>query len=336
MKKTIIILAPIFIVVALWFLLVTNKRPPTSETQTGEQNSLKEIILGEDGRYMKLMEKREVRRGEALKKIIQSENVPIDFWGKVVDQAGEPISGAMVKYHIRQPKRMWYSDIVEREIKSNTNGDFHISGDKGDVLSIDGVTAIGCHQVKGQRGVFNYRRSYRPDKIKPEVFTLIKDEDLPNLISAERWTTLRWDGSPVYYSLRTGRYGQKGEIKITAMRGEVLGEGRQARFDWSFRVEVPRGGIMETTQGSSFQAPKAGYEAFWEFSRTSSDKKWSYGKGQNTHLFIRLQDGSYARIKVNFSSELENPYSCDITSYLNPSGGRILEYDASRRIKNSR
>ncbi|MGC6583304.1 MAG: hypothetical protein ACON4K_13395 [Akkermansiaceae bacterium] len=60
---------------------------------------------------------------------------------------------------------------------------------------------------------------------------MISESKIERLVKESAALKLKWDGVPVFYNIKTGKIGQTGEIKITAKRDQVVGEGREARFD---------------------------------------------------------------------------------------------------------
>lgn len=336
MRKSTPVLTVLLLGVALW--LVFSKKPESTMGKDGSEANKERITSSssdEDrakNRKRDQEEQQEIIMGQAIRQI----NIPIEFWGKVVDHHGEPLEGVDIRYRIQQPRVIWDSNSIVRNIVTDTNGDFHISGDKGSSFSFEAFGKFGYKRIKGQKVAFTYSDSserYTPDKSTPKIYTLIKDGEIQGLIHFSRQLLLDWDGVPRRYNLRTGKFSPAGEIQITALRGEIEGEGREARYDWLFRVEALNGGVLETTREDAHLASMSEYRSFWEYGRTSTDQKWSFTRKCTTYLCFRLAEGNYGRLEIRFSAETGSKISGRISSYLNPSGGRVLEYDAQRRIK---
>jgi hypothetical protein len=92
-----------------------------------------------------------------------------------------------------------------------------------------------------------------------------------------------------------------------------------------FKIEMPDGSVVETTRDAAFLAPETGYKPSWEYGFSSSDPKWSLGRGKDTFLFFKLKNGHYGKLVVDFSARPGERVSGRIYSYLNPTGTRILE-----------
>lgn len=334
MKKPALALVALLLMIALWFSF--RGKSETTQEKSNPEARTKRIrnSLSHEERATKRRGDQEKQRAKIVDQAIMQINVPIYFWGKVVDQDGTPLEGVSIRYRVSQPRVMWDSKTVIRHTTTDSKGAFYIK-DKGDGFSFEAFEKAGYINMKGQRTAFTYSNSserYTPDKSAPKVYTLIQEGQLPGLIRADGWTTLNWDGRPVHYNLRTGKFGISGEIKITALRGKIKGEGRQARYDWSCRIEVIDGGIIEAAQDRVYLAPTDGYKQLLDYGYLATDPKWGRSTG-DVHLVFRLEDGSYGRLMIKMNARQEIKFSCRVSSYLNPSGGRILEYDAQRRIK---
>lgn len=261
---------------------------------------------------------------EAVKDAVKKANVPIRFFGMVIDQDGNPLSDVSLVYRIQQPRGMWDSHGIILTIHTDLNGQFHITGDKGSSLNIQEINKKGYKQAKGQEVTFTYIDNpeiYKPDQLKPEIYTLIKETEIPELIHWEKKLFLNWDGKPLKLDLATGKISADGKIKITPIRS-VANE--QGKLDWSCKVEVIGGGIVETSRSRTSVALETGYEKYWERSYTARDKKWGSSTGI-TYLHFRQADKKYGYFRLNVSADpRRGKFSGRIKCYYNPSGSRVL------------
>lgn len=275
------------------------------------------------------------KQAEEMEIGIQQANVPIEFWGKVIDQNSKPLEGVNIQYRIQQPRAIWDSHSAVMSITTDSIGGFHITGEKGSSFSFESFRKDGYRTAAGQGMTFAYSNGsakHTPDKSNPKVYTLIKEDQIQGLVSFSRQLLLEWDGVPVRYNLRTGKFDPSGEIEITARRGKIEGDGRQARYDWSCRIEAIKGGVIETSREKAYMAPENGFEDFWECGDMATNPQWRIAKG-DVHLILRLENGNFGRLELDVNAEIKSKISGRISSYLNPSGGRLLEYDSRRKIK---
>lgn len=329
MKKTSILIASLIaiLLISLTLLLLGSgeKLPPEeAKSITRKLRNTADLVGSKEV---------EEKRRKQMEEGIEQANVPIIFFGKVIDQDGIPLEGVTISYRIQQPRAMWDSNSIVGNVLTGPNGGFLITGVKGSSLGIKNFEKKGYRQTKGQVVSFTYsdsRKKYVPDKDRPKVYTLIQEEELPSLIPANGWTTLTWDAKPTRYDIKTGKFGGSGEIQITSHRGEI---GVDGKFDWSCKIEAVGGGLYETTIENRYLAASDGYKESLEYGYLSSDPRWGRSTGDK-YLFVLLPNGDYGRLEININSRVGLKIGCKINSYLNPTGGRILEYEARRKVKN--
>lgn len=249
-------------------------------------------------------------------------NEPIRIWGKVTDIHGVSLEGVKVSYRLSKPRFMWDTNTRGRTVVTDADGEFSID-ERGSGFDFEAFEKEGYRMTKGIINSFSEDEKYSIEN--PQIFTLIKEDQIADLIKSDITLLLDWDGVPVFYDLKTGKLGETGEIKITALRENITGEGREARYDWSFKIEVPGGGIVETTREAAFLAPETGYKPSWEYGYMLSDPEWSIARGNDTFLFFKLGNGDYGKLIFYFNARLGKKITGSITSYLNPAGTRILE-----------
>lgn len=292
-------------------------RERVNDMKISEENDLKKDFLEERQRIIQ-------------QSIIES-NASFQFLGKVIDQNKNPIADVDIRYRVSQPKKPWDSNTIVDSVKSKNDGFFNIQNN-GSGFSFISFEKEGYRMAQGQELGFSYtagteQRKRVNDQVR--TYTLIKKAELPSLIHHNTRLIIEWNGIPVSYNFRTGKLGETGEILITAKRGAVV----DGKFDWSFTIEPIDGGVLESNREESFLAPPDGYDPLWERGMKANEPNWSHGSSDEVFLFFKLPDGNYSRVKMYVTAEHGRRISGHIDSYLNPSGGRVLEYDPSKRIK---
>jgi hypothetical protein len=323
---------------SLWFWSSERAQPTETQTPIPSQSptptpsppnsaQLGEPLTKEERERMDLE-----RRRKVVAQVESILNTDITFYGKVVDQKGEPVPLARVGY-----------SLLDKFDASGTNGyqsaddsgHFEISGVKGAVLGVN-VEKEGYYQI---HNVSNQRFAYGtgpdgytkkpPTKENPAVFVLQKKGTAEPLINIEnRSFSISKDGIPVQVDLATGEVSSAGQLKVKAWTGEPVPGGPRF-YDWKCRVSVPGGGLVERTGPFDFEAPAEGYRESDEIVMYSNDPQWDKRFGKE--YFIKLKNKTYARMKFSFTSAGDHFFR--IESYLNPtSGSRNLEYDPEKRI----
>lgn len=269
---------------------------------------------------------------ENVGKIIAAFGAPIVFFGKVVDQTGNPVKDAKVYYSAAD---QYFGDSSKYQGISDSIGRFSITGIRGAGVYVE-VSKEGYDRIPDESyssfgyGVPSGKRP--PTKGTPAIFTLRKKTEAEPLIAIDRDVIVPKDGTPVEVSLKTGKavLSGKGDLKIECWADDGQKD-VQRRYHWRFRLSVPDGGLVERTDTTfAFQAPADGYEPSEEFEMPPSVERWK--DSFDTSYFVRLRDGTYARMRFRITTG--GDHYASITSYLNPQpGSRNLEFDSRKTVK---
>ena len=254
---------------------------------------------------------------------------PISFWGKVVDEKGNPVPGATVKLGANSnPNPMGGGANYERI--TDANGLFSLTDAHGISLSVE-VSKGGYYSDGKSRGTAKYVLKNNtdlpiPTVDAPAIFVLRRmGETVPLIRVAQRPVRVPKNGSPVEVSLRTGQPEGPDRLKVECWT-EAQSKDAQAQYNWRCRLSVPGGGLIERTDQYGFEAPTDGYQSVQEITMSQSTAKWK--KGVDKEYFAKLPGNYYARFTFGLTTGGEHFFV--IESYLNPtSGSRNLEYDAA-------
>jgi hypothetical protein len=259
---------------------------------------------------------------------------PIEFYGKVQDHRGNPVSHAAVKYSALDK---FMQPGTKYEGVSDGNGLFSLTGVNGAGLLVH-VSKDGYDRIKDQSSQsFGYgmpsdnNRKAPPTKDRPALFVLrTKAEAEPMLFSSSRQIKVPNDRSVLALNLETGATVpfENGDLLIERYTDDQEKDAEK-RFDWWVRLRVPNGGLIERDPQFSFIAPEEGYQEVLELNMPKSlGDKW-----ENSHegdYFLKLGNGRFARISLKIRPTFNNFLLLE--SYINPSGSRNLEYDPAKRV----
>jgi hypothetical protein len=269
------------------------------------------------------------RRGEAG---VAAFTAPISFFGRVVDQFGQPVDNARVVYSVADN---YFGKGSKTEGASDGNGEFAVSGLKGAGLYVE-VSKDGYGRIPNQSyGSFGYgmqRQKVPPTKDRPAVFVLRKKLTPTQLVFVKsKQYELPRDGAVIGIDLRTGRKTDPNSASLQLSSITAAAAGPKARFDWTFRMSVPSGGIAETDGFSTSEAPEQAYQPSVEITMSATNDEWS--DAVRKHYFVRCADGTYALIKIDVMLDPKFNF-CALESYLNLNpGDRNLEFDPAIAIK---
>jgi hypothetical protein len=271
--------------------------------------------------------------------VLSSLGTSIAFYGKVVDQHGQPVVDARVGYSALDK---WMQPGTGYNGKSDENGFFNITGIKGVTLSVN-VQKKGYYFIYGvSNSAFAYGTgpdSYfksPPTKDNPAVFVLHKMGEAEPLVHLKtRSIRIPKNGSPADWNLAYGKGSPSGQsvLRIEAWTdNEGLDPNLNEPYDWRCRVSVPGGGLVERQGQFAFTAPENGYSETDEVSFKKNDSPWQ--RRLEKEYFVKLPNGTYGRLKLWFTTG--GKHFAEIESYLNPKvGSRNLEFDPEKIAKRS-
>jgi hypothetical protein len=270
-----------------------------------------------------------IEKWDAYKRGIERMNVPITFYGRVIDQDGNGLSGAVAVLRAQQP----YFDpayiVKARYVNSNLttdlNGRFFLNNLSGSGLDLVSLTMAGYELEPSAQRVFG---SVSGTLDNPISFKMWSTNIHERVISGERAFHIVPDGTSYTIDLHTGTITQSnadaGDLKIwIKMSKDITGRD----FDWSFEIRAVSGGLVEETESPSsmFRAPAEGYTNIFAFSHKVGER-WDRPAG-TFRFFLRLRDGTeYGRCSIDIGDYLRIPKPGPLyfEYAVNPSGSRIL------------
>lgn len=264
---------------------------------------------------------------------------PITFYGKVVDEAGDPVPYADVDASFAN-KVMTNGSPVK--VQADASGHFKLSGHG---IAIDLMVRKEGYYPMGEKSAGNFvyssvagPLSVYDDPKKPAIFVLKKRGAVEPLVVFER---KKFDPTttnlPVFLDLSTGRIVEtenKSSIKFETWLDQAAMQAPNFDGDdpvsWKCTLSVTGGGVKVREGEFDFVAPKEGYQASDVIDMPASlGDNWVGGIIRS--YFIKLGNGNYARIDVRYSM---GPVSViKVTGYYNPSGSRNLEFDPKQQIE---
>ena len=248
--------------------------------------------------------------------------VPIEFYGKVVDENSNAVPEANVRFR-------WIETPTEEGEKMSTNqsdsaGLFSLHGKRGRSLTV-WVSKDGYYASHGGQSGFVYAlgsKIHSPNPDNPVIFNLKKKGTLENLVVVKRTHGMPRDGVPVSLDLFTGKTTTEADGGLviqcwTDDRGKQRGE----KYDWHSRVTIPGGGLVISDKEFDFIAPEEGYVPFIEVNMPADRSDWR--NDVDLKFFYRLSGGAYGRMTLSLIAG--GGHFFVVESFLNPSGSRNLE-----------
>lgn len=350
MKKSVIVISGLALVVLLllWLWrspsLDESKPASTAEPVTArpEQDSTREPQAPNPVTAVPPPQSNQLTRLEQAREIARQSNKPIQFFGLVLDQDGNPIPDVRVTLEVRTAKEVTPGaiyDLFEHPVLfTGADGRFTLTDAKGALLGVQALEKAGYEpSEKAFRKSYWYWRDpsqvFHPDADRPEIFRMWRKAGAEKLVRKGIGHAIPYDGTPTSFDLMDGRVvATDGDLRVTLVRNPQQIQWGQRNYEWTMTVEALDGGLIASSDEQMYRAPAEGYQPRVVVHMPAHDPKWSDSK--DVAVYLKLRGGKcYGRAELKFmvgSDRPATPFS--ITSFINPSGSRNLEYDPRQNI----
>jgi hypothetical protein len=308
----------IYILTCCWALSVISLEAQGNLSNTQESPVRKEGLLS------------------IMRERMRTSNVPINFFGKVVDQDGEPVAGVEVYASIRLVKEplpgMIGDGFDTLTTVTGPDGTFSFLNKVGELLSIEKMEKRGyVGSMKIRTSNFWYYESpskrFQPDSSTPVMFKLWK------LKGGEALQVVK---TSFVFNVNDGLHGvdllkgrrpdslQSTDFKVSMSAPVKVNAGQ--KYDWSFTIEGVGGGLIATDDDYMYSAPVSGYLPKIEVGFASTDPEWHAGI-VGKKFYLKSRGGVvYARMElsVNRYHDLGRCF-LEVEAYVNSNSSRNLE-----------
>jgi hypothetical protein len=272
---------------------------------------------------------REDQPGSAERDYVKYPDIPVWFYGLVVDQDTNALSNVKVHVEVLQwdPSAPPDDDLKTTHVERRTGADgrFEISGLNGHSVTVRDFTKEGYEPEYWRRNYGEYG-SLAGSVGEPVVFRMWSTNLHEPLVSGDKAFVVIPDGRHYAIDLLKGTIaeGDGGDLVAWIKRPEKVTWGQ--RYDWSCEVTVPGGGLHESDQYLMYRAPEAGYTNQFARQEQSNPYRWSGATGDK-RFYVRLRNGQmYGRIIINLYADYhgKQPAMIQLSYAVNPSGSRLL------------
>ena len=254
----------------------------------------------------------------------QAKNIPLDFYGRVVDQDGNPLHGVRIDLRLRHWNTAYSGSSTTVNLETDTKGHFHAVDATGDAFDIESILKAGYELEP------NTRRGYRAkggSAAAPVEFKMWRSDIKEALISDSKSYRIVPDGRGYFIDLRNSTIGETGVGDIKASINYVTEVVHGQTYDWSAQITVPNGGLLEETNvnSSMYLAPTNGYKS--KFQLTQQILGGQSGSIGTRRFFLKLKNGEqYGRMEIQMNAPYNSqvPGRIRISHAINPSGSRTL------------
>jgi hypothetical protein len=258
------------------------------------------------------------------------ENVPISFYGKVVDQEGKPVIGAKVSFdfiisHMAENR----TETTPMIMQTDQDGRFLMTGVTGYGIDKVSIEKEGYElSPKTSTGyVFGFNPDYKPNPNNPMVFKMWKKRGKEPLVGSAWHGKVACDGAAHRFDLSNGHPSADGNFEITCLRTPVnLPPANIKPYTYKFQITVIGGGIQATDDEFTYLAPETGYSPTLTYGQTADDPKWDRRTPIPKEYYIKTANGHYGRLSADWDVAFwQSPMILKWDCSINPSGSRNLE-----------
>lgn len=278
---------------------------------------------------------------------------PIEFYGRVVDQYGEPVASAEVEASVMVNTG---TTGGVRKARTNTDGQGYFSFTDLSGQDLTMVISKSGYEFSTRTKLFSYtyfeadHKRHIPDTTNPVVFVMWKKQGAEPLVHYEwRRFKISADGTPLGVNIEKGKAALNEPDLVVRFR-RADGPSNIPGYAWSAQIEVPKGGLALAPDLDFYNlAPADGYVSAFEFTQPSyaqikalpqeEQKPW---QGSSELMFwIKIRDGQqFGRVRLRLhppneklADGLFEPAGVAIEAWINPSGSRNLEYDRAKETR---
>ena len=278
---------------------------------------------------------RDYRGGEMDKGLAMAEmmlladNTAQDFFGKVVDQHGQPVVDATVT--ATATREAGRDGPVTAQ--TDSRGLFQILGLRGRSVSIS-VEKRGF-TIQGHGVGLRNANGPETSATNRAIFTMWKLKGPEPMIHDRKNYQFKSDSRPYTVDLHTKKMSEgtnePGDITIQFQRPTAIKRGEH--FEWSFALTAIGGGVIEVTNDDYLnEAPAKGFGPAFALKMSPSDPAWRAYADKTFYLKSR-KGQAYGHIQLKIYPESRGGSSLEIESYVNPSGSRNLEFDPAKQTE---
>ena len=254
--------------------------------------------------------------------------MPINFFGRVVDENEQPVPSAKVELSWTDLSQAGSS---QAQTTTDAQGFFSLLNQTGRHLEVR-VSKDGYYTLKRQQISFDYAAFWEadyhvPDPNNPVLFHIRKKNQGEALRSGEIRPTMPADGTPMRFDLLNGgRLSPDGQLEIAAVTNTEKYPPKI--FNWRATILVPGGGLIEHNAEFPFEAPEDGYQPSVGFDMPTNAPDWK-PLIEKSYFIEFGSPPRYGRIQVQINGGSQK---ASVRYWVNPSGSRNLEANSNEQV----
>ena len=279
----------------------------------------------------------EIDKGVAMVEMILLKNYePQDFYGKVIDQDGNPLPGASLSGELVLNDGSYGGTQVKKlNTVTDGNGLFEFTGIHGAGFGVT-INKSG-YDNEWRNDPYKSPSGGRSNPTNRAIYRMWSTNIHEQLITGNKSFEILPDGKPHFINLTDGTISEQegGDLKVWIQYTNQAVQGQL--YDWSAGIEVINGGLWEVPQAAMnsgfmdgfhipmFTAPADGYVP--SFTHKGQIKGGQSGEIGNRYFYLLLNGGKeYGKMGINLFAPYGylHPGLIRLSYTINPSGSRVL------------
>lgn len=258
-------------------------------------------------------------RLERMKDLIRRDyNTPIDFWGKVLDQNGNPLAGAKVEIVIDG-----FANRKKHVVFSDKKGLFELLGKRGArarvKVFLEGYAPTFNEEIGSN---ISARTIYYADKAMPAYAPPTKDNPQVFVLRKKNPTAHLAYAKKKHVSVKKTGIAQKINLKVNGKNITVQIRCWSScpvpftydKYDWRAEIKIARAKLQPITQHEAVSAPADGYQPIFKVEMSkNTERNWLRSSPNGTRDFwIQFDDGTYAKAHIEIKTGRKHEVDAEI------------------------
>ena len=279
----------------------------------------------------------QITKGEAIQEtMMEKNNQSRDFYGKVIDQDGNPLANVSVIGELVLNNKTYGSvELQKYNTTTDSGGLFEFTGLHGAGLGIT-ISKPG-YENEWKNDAYENPSGGQSSPSDRAIYRMWSTNIHEQLITGNKSFKIVPDGRPYFIDLTTGSISESGTGDLKVWIQYTNQPVRGQLYDWSAGIEVIKGGLSEMPQAAinsgfleepsipMYSAPENGYTP--SFQLQQQIKGGQSGEIGNRYFYLLLNDGKeYGKMSINLFAPYNDkiPGMIRLSYAINPSGSRIL------------
>lgn len=267
-------------------------------------------------------------------------HVPIEYYGIVVDETGQPLPDTQVKWSVAY-KDGFQEGHKTGKVATDAQGRFAITGVSGKSLSVfperTGYRFVATNGGAIYSHLWSADQRHSPNPTNPVRLTMWRIKAGEKLFRLDRQFKVSVNQAPIFLNLVKGTIAEKdADIKLTIVRSPGT-LSKQSPADWSLQIEVVDGGILQVpfdVYRATLEAPEGDYQSDWQIKMTAGDRNW-FDNFQETFFMKSRRGAVHSKIKISFhvNSEEADPAVFVVQGLINANHSRNWDEESGEVIR---